>query len=383
MAAIDFPSNPTTGQTFTAANVTWSWDGFKWVAASGSQGVFLPVTGGTLTGPLILNADPTVPLGAATKQYTDNSLAPYALTATVNATFLPLAGGTLTGNLGIKPSGSAILSLVKPSGAANVGAYISAYTLNSLRWVMYLGDGTAESANGGGNFVLERHNDAGAAVDQPLSISRLNGQAAFAQNVSMSGALSVGANITEQYNGIVYSKWNAAAIGFAWQSPQLALYLDGGLDGIVVLSPNTNPPTYAVQAFYFQSGSNIGCINVPGSSWNWPCNGSDRRLKSNIKPTSIDALALLGKVKVYEADLNSPIADEPSRHWDCALIADELEDLIPRAYIKGTPAEGDRAELYDNINELPLVCTLVKAVQQLTEKLDAANARIAALEARR
>jgi hypothetical protein len=32
----------------------------------------LPLSGGTLTGPLILNADPTLDLGAATKQYVDN-----------------------------------------------------------------------------------------------------------------------------------------------------------------------------------------------------------------------------------------------------------------------------------------------------------------------
>ena len=35
----------------------------------------LPMTGGTLGGPLILNADPTAPLGAATKQYIDGKTA--------------------------------------------------------------------------------------------------------------------------------------------------------------------------------------------------------------------------------------------------------------------------------------------------------------------
>jgi hypothetical protein len=71
MVAIDFPSNPTTGQQFTAAGITWIWDGSKWTT-SGSGGPYLPFSGGTLTGPLILAADPTVPLGASTKQYVDN-----------------------------------------------------------------------------------------------------------------------------------------------------------------------------------------------------------------------------------------------------------------------------------------------------------------------
>ncbi len=46
---------------------------------------YTPLAGGTMTGPLILSADPTVPLGATTKQYSD--------------TKVPLAGGTMTGLL--------------------------------------------------------------------------------------------------------------------------------------------------------------------------------------------------------------------------------------------------------------------------------------------
>lgn len=43
-------------------------------AISSTNGIFvnyLPLAGGTLTGPLILNADPVTPLGTATKQYVD------------------------------------------------------------------------------------------------------------------------------------------------------------------------------------------------------------------------------------------------------------------------------------------------------------------------
>src|SRR5580692_8967314 len=47
----------------------------------------LTASGGTLTGPLYLNADPTQPLQAATKHYVDAQV----------ATSLPLSGGTLTG----------------------------------------------------------------------------------------------------------------------------------------------------------------------------------------------------------------------------------------------------------------------------------------------
>ena len=67
---IDFPANPTLGQPFTAAGVTWTWDGAKW-PANGLSVPYLPLTGGTLTGALALAADPTTNLQAATKHYVD------------------------------------------------------------------------------------------------------------------------------------------------------------------------------------------------------------------------------------------------------------------------------------------------------------------------
>jgi len=69
--AIDFPSSPTVGQSVTIGGVTWTWDGVKWTAAGTGVGVYLPLTGGTMTGDLILNRDPQVALGAATKQSVD------------------------------------------------------------------------------------------------------------------------------------------------------------------------------------------------------------------------------------------------------------------------------------------------------------------------
>lgn len=67
---IDFPASPTIGQQFTAAGVTWVWDGTKW-AASGLSVAFLPLAGGNMSGPIVLAADPAANLQAATKQYVD------------------------------------------------------------------------------------------------------------------------------------------------------------------------------------------------------------------------------------------------------------------------------------------------------------------------
>ena len=69
--AINFPDSPSVGSTFAANGLVWQWDGAKWIPASSSGTSFLSLNGGTMQGPLLLQSDPTTPLGAATKQYVD------------------------------------------------------------------------------------------------------------------------------------------------------------------------------------------------------------------------------------------------------------------------------------------------------------------------
>ena len=65
---IDFPASPTLGQQFTAAGVTWTWDGTKWTA-QGLSVAYLPLAGGTMTGPIVLSADPAAAMQPVTLQY--------------------------------------------------------------------------------------------------------------------------------------------------------------------------------------------------------------------------------------------------------------------------------------------------------------------------
>ena len=75
---IDFPNNPTVGQTFTAAGVAWTWDGTKWTNV-GAGVAYLPLAGGTMLGPITLQSDPVAPMQPATKQYVDFIEASYSL----------------------------------------------------------------------------------------------------------------------------------------------------------------------------------------------------------------------------------------------------------------------------------------------------------------
>ena len=71
--AIIFPANPSLNQEYTFDNVTYIWDGEKWTVNNTAtlSDIYVNKSGDTMTGPLVLNADPTTSLGAATKQYAD------------------------------------------------------------------------------------------------------------------------------------------------------------------------------------------------------------------------------------------------------------------------------------------------------------------------
>lgn len=99
--AMDFPNAPTVGQLYplpaVAGMPSYKWDGSAWQLAGAGMLPLAPIdgkmygskdgawqrsvddSGDTMTGPLILNADPTNVLGAATRQYVD--AADTALTA--------------------------------------------------------------------------------------------------------------------------------------------------------------------------------------------------------------------------------------------------------------------------------------------------------------
>ena len=144
----DFPNTPTTGQAASNGMATYRWDGTKWAVSGSSVAggasitigdtppstptsgsmwfdsvgaqtylwypdpnsaawvpmnapppattvAFLPLSGGTLTGALVLAADPVTALQPATKQYTDNAittaLIPYARLASPALTGTPTA----------------------------------------------------------------------------------------------------------------------------------------------------------------------------------------------------------------------------------------------------------------------------------------------------
>jgi hypothetical protein len=156
----------------------------------------LLLAGGTLTGPLLLNADPTSALMAVTKQYVDNH-------QPLGGPYLPLTGGVLSGNVNVSAvsatfvanatSGFATFQMQSASGN---GRRILSYTGSSLRWDVEIGDSVAESgSNAGSNFNINRYDDASNYLGAPISINRASGLVTIGQSLTVSSVLTVASNI--------------------------------------------------------------------------------------------------------------------------------------------------------------------------------------------
>jgi hypothetical protein len=96
---------------YTTSGSTWNWLNYF---ANDSDTRYLKKSGGTLTGALTLNADPTQNLQAATKQYVDN---------VASSGGLPLTGGTMTGQILGDNSTSASTPGYAFDGDSNTGLF--------------------------------------------------------------------------------------------------------------------------------------------------------------------------------------------------------------------------------------------------------------------
>lgn len=86
---------------------------------------------------------------------------------------------------------------------------------------------------------------------------------------------------------------------------------------------------------------------------------SDRRLKSNITETTVDALDAINKLNVYEYDFKK---DSTEYHKSIGLIAQEVGKYLPDAH--------DKINGIETYSPFFFVPYLVKAIQQLSNKVE-------------
>lgn len=121
---IDFPASPTVGQKFTTAGVTWMWDGVKWTLSPAVDGASITVS----------DTPPPSPTqgalwwdsvhGQMYLFYDDGSSQQWVPTTNqMGGNYLPLSGGSLSGPL--TPSGIVGVSNGSDALAGQIGEVIS------------------------------------------------------------------------------------------------------------------------------------------------------------------------------------------------------------------------------------------------------------------
>lgn len=103
-----------------------------------------------------------------------------------------------------------------------------------------------------------------------------------------------------------------------------------------------------------------------GSVKYWGDKASDKRLKENIAPTTINAIDTINKLDMVEFDF---IKDK--KHEEVGLIAQEVEKIIPQAISRNPENEDD----FLHIDYTTFVPYLIKAIQELNQKLEEVNER--------
>lgn len=138
--------------------------------------------------------------------------------------------------------------------------------------------------------------------------------------------------------------------------------------GNITLGSNNSRVGFSL---YPDIGADIhGDLNVDGKVFASNIS-SDRRLKKKIKNTTINALDKIMKIKHRQFMMK-----EDNKHYDIGYIAQEMEQIDPNFVIKR-----EKTERY-YMNELPIIATITKAMQEQQEQIKKLTKRIEELEAK-
>jgi hypothetical protein len=120
------------------------------------------------------------------------------------------------------------------------------------------------------------------------------------------------------------------------------------------------------------SGTTLTFYAFGGSSGSWNFSASDERLKESIGPAQGDALAELMSLGLISYDMSFP--DIPPRHFDYGFSAQNVESLTPDSVTRIVHPDGQEQLVLDT---LPILARCVGAIQALSAKLAALEARLA------
>jgi len=185
-------------------------------------GLYLPITGGTLTGPLVLiNNNYLIMYGGNPGDILmTDGLGNLSWTSGIFQAhldqYLPLLGGKLTGNLSIV-TGNPSLTLSKlPLLNQNSTIFGQSNSLN--RWGLNLGNGTAEAQdNSGSDLTIINYDNNGVYLGTSVTIARSTGVTTLSKlHLNNVANLTIGGGTTNQFlrtNGAGILTWATGPIG--------------------------------------------------------------------------------------------------------------------------------------------------------------------------
>ena len=107
--------------------------------------------------------------------------------------------------------------------------------------------------------------------------------------------------------------------------------------------------------------------------------GSDKRYKSNVKPTEVNGLEIINNLKCYDYDIKLP-TDKESKHIKCGIMAQDVEIHMNEAHL----VYPNGIQSYTPFEMQPY---LIKAIQELSQEntnlksqLNEMNERLTKLE---
>jgi Chaperone of endosialidase len=361
------PVGGTTGQVLSKIDATNF--NTQWITLTG--GTITGVTAGTglsgggTTGTVTLNLANTAVVAGTYQGLTIDAQG--RVTGATNqgyvtgGPFLPLTGGTLSGALTLS-SGNLVLTsgtLVATAGGINVGS-VQTGTLQ-------ISGGNINTTYTGNPFFFLRPNTAGQKgfAFQCFGGSPLDTFAVTSAAASFSGTLSVTGVATLGTATATGVSIGAAGLGSTQRLAVVGPATAGTNVVSVAAGPTGSDTTTGLLAFTDSAITTfLGGINRAGTAAVAYATSSDARLKDSItdSETGLDALLML-RVRDFVFS-----GDDQVQH---GFVAQEVNEVYPAAVLQGGDDPATNPWLIEYGRLTPL---LVRAIQQLTARLEALEA---------
>jgi len=408
---LDFPSSPTTGQTYPSPPVSgqpvYTWNGFAWTTIPTPavvSSLFVAKAGDTMTGGLLLPSA-TVTASTPSTSTTTGALvvtggvgiggavnaggavtvtngSGLSLSATLGATFgtvppanapnIVTVNGTNAGTGGagscfsVQNGGVTILAAGNKSGVIG-GAYDATPYIYGKTAVQVNNDLNVQGqviSSGGGSGGLAAFNLLDRSANSQATVLYRNNNVTFLYDSYSGESLICSSN---QYGNVgtnnagMQTNWWGGFAGFAGNTSNgwgISAYYTGGPSSGAYLARVDNTAAY-MMAFYY-SGAFVGSISTNGSTVSFNTT-SDARLKTD--QLVFDGTKIIAALKPY----NFKWKKSGLRSY--GVFAQEVEEVFPEAV-----HHNEETDSY-GVDYSKFVPVLIRALQQATERITALEAR--------